>query len=155
MKIIYIRCDRKSLDSIQPLWDKLRQHHHKKSENFRDHYKDFDFQERKETLLKKSAGGFLRVDLAKDISEGRVIGYCVSSISPEMEGEIDSIYVEEEYRSGGIGGTLIQRALSWMDENGIKKRRILVANGNEESIVFYKNYGFYPRATILEQKEEC
>ncbi len=105
MKIIYIECDEKSLDSIQPLWDKLRQHHHKKSENFREHYKDFDFQERKETLLKKFAGGSLRVDLAKDISEDRVVGYCVSSIFSEMEGEVDFIYVEEEYRSNGIWGS--------------------------------------------------
>ncbi|MCE7699617.1 MAG: GNAT family N-acetyltransferase [Methanobacterium paludis] len=154
MKIIYIRCDGNSLDSIQHLWDKLRQHHHKKSENFREHYKDFDFQDRKETLLKKSAGGFLRVDLAKDVSEDRVVGYCVSSISSEMEGEVDSIYVEEEYRSEGIGGTLMQRALSWMDENEIKKRRILVANGNDKTLNFYVKYGFYPRATVLEQKEE-
>ena len=91
------------------------------------------------------------MNLAKDAFKGRFVGYCVSSISPEMEGEIDSIYVEEEYRSEGIGGSLIQRALSWMDENGIKKRVIVVANGNEESIAFYKNYGFYPRATVLEQ----
>ncbi|MCE7697491.1 MAG: GNAT family N-acetyltransferase [Methanobacterium paludis] len=48
----------------------------------------------------------------------------------------------------------MQRALSWMNENELKTRRILVANGNEESIAFYKKYGFYPRATVLEQKEE-
>ena len=130
----------------------MRQHHQNKSENFQEHYQDFSFQERKEDLLKKSAVGSLRVDLAKDVSEDRVVGYCVSSLSPELEGEIDSIYVDEAWRSEGVGGTLMERALNWMDENHVKKRRILVANGNEKALEFYARYGFYHRATVLEQK---
>jgi ribosomal protein S18 acetylase RimI-like enzyme len=150
MEITYIEGNEKDLDLIQPLWENLRQHHQKKSENFQDHYQNFDFNERKEDLLKKSSDGSLRVDLAKD-PEGQVLGYCVSSLSPELEGEIDSIYVDETWRSEGIGSRLMERALEWMDENHVKKRRILVANGNEEALEFYARYGFYHRATVLEQ----
>ncbi|SCG86695.1 GNAT family N-acetyltransferase [Methanobacterium congolense] len=150
MEISYIEGNEKDLDLIQPLWEKLRQHHQKKSEHFQNHYQNFDFQERKEDLLKKSAEGSMRVDLAED-PKNRVVGYCVSSLSTELEGEIDSIYVDEAWRSEGIGSRLMERALEWMDENHVKKRRILVANGNEEALEFYERYGFYHRATVLEQ----
>ncbi|KAF5089114.1 Acetyltransferase (GNAT) family protein [anaerobic digester metagenome] len=76
----------------------------------------------------------------------------MSSLSPELEGEIDSIYVDEAWRSEGIGSRLMERALEWMDENHVKKRRILVANGNNEALEFYARYGFYHRATVLEQR---
>jgi len=46
MEITYIEGNEKDLDLIQPLWEKLRQHHQKKSENFQNHYQNFDFNDR-------------------------------------------------------------------------------------------------------------
>ncbi|MDD3753998.1 MAG: hypothetical protein PHQ17_05505 [Methanobacterium sp.] len=55
MKIIkIIETDHLNLDLIQPMWEKLNEHHPRQESDFKDHYENFSFQERKESLLKKS-----------------------------------------------------------------------------------------------------
>ena len=92
------------------------------------------------------------MDIAQDEEIEKIIGYCTSSISDELFGEVDSIYPDEKYRSFGICDELMKRALDWMGEKGVKNRRIIVAVGNEELLQFYEKYGFFPRHIILEQK---
>jgi ribosomal protein S18 acetylase RimI-like enzyme len=142
------------LDLIKPLWEQLTQHHKARSRYFREVYDSFSFEKRKETLLNKSKNGSLRVDLANDRDTGRFIGYCVSSVSEDKEGEIDSIFIEEAYRSSGIGHSLMERVLAWMDCHGAAVKRVAVAVGNEEVLAFYGKYGFLPRQVILEQKKK-
>jgi ribosomal protein S18 acetylase RimI-like enzyme len=76
----------------------------------------------------------------------------VSSLSPERGGEIESIFILERYRSLGIGSTLVNRALAWFSENCTVRNRVSVSDGNEAAEGFYKKFGFYPRMTVLEQK---
>lgn len=154
MFINYFEVDRNEIDIIEPLWKKLRSYHHELSPHFAEKYNEITFQERKRELLKKSMGGSLRVEMAKDEDTKRFIGYCVSSISDEMVGEIDSIYLEDDYRSLGIGNTLMARALNWMDEKGVQNKKIVVAVGNEKLISFYEKFDFLPRHIILENKKE-
>jgi ribosomal protein S18 acetylase RimI-like enzyme len=71
----------------------------------------------------------------------------------EITGEIDSIFVDDAYRSCGIGSTLVSRALGWLDENGSTRNRVSVSEGNESVWNFYKKFKFYPRMTVLEQKK--
>jgi ribosomal protein S18 acetylase RimI-like enzyme len=152
MDIIYLKVDEQEIDIIRPLWEKLRDYHHELSLYFAERYLEFTFGERKEELLKKSRNGSLKIYIAKDNDTKWLIGYCISSISDELEGEIDSIYVEEDYRSLGIGKELIERALQWMDANKVKIKRIVVAVGNEDLLSFYTQYDFFPKHIILEQK---
>ncbi len=77
------------------------------------------FENRKEELLKKSENGILRLDLVVDSISERIVGYSVTPISYE-KGEIDSIYVEEKFRSTGIGNKLMKRALKWLDVKGVR-----------------------------------
>jgi ribosomal protein S18 acetylase RimI-like enzyme len=79
----------------------------------------------------------------------------VTSLSQEKTGEIESIFIEEAYRTQGIGSTLVTCALAWLDENGSVRNRVPVADGNEAVFGFYKKFGFYPRMKMLEQKREC
>jgi ribosomal protein S18 acetylase RimI-like enzyme len=139
------------LDLIQPLWEKLNQHHLNKKSDFKDHYENFTFQERKEVLMEKAHGSSMRVDLVEDKEFGTYVGYCITTISIENEGEIDSIYVDEEYRSIGIGDQLMKRSLAWLEKEGVKNKKVVVALGNQESISFYERYGFRPRSITLEQ----
>jgi ribosomal protein S18 acetylase RimI-like enzyme len=152
MDIIYLEVDEQEIDIIRPLWEKLRDYHQGLSLYFAGRYIEFTFQRRKEELLKKSRNGSLKIDIAKDNDTKWLIGYCVSSISDELEGEVDSIYIEEDYRSLGIGKELIERAIKWMDANKVKIKRIVVAVGNEELLSFYSKYDFLPKHIILEQK---
>lgn len=149
--IVFIETGALDLDLIQPLWEKLNQHHREQKSDFQEHYVNFTFAERAETLLKKSLGGDMHIGLVKDKKSGSMLAYCITTISGDKEGEIDSIYVEEEYRGLGFGDELIKRALQWMNEKGAKKKTVRVAAGNQEAVSFYERYGFRHRSLTLEQ----
>lgn len=151
MNISYTELNNDQIDIIKPLWNKLRDYHGELSIYFSEIYANTVFEERKKELLKKSKNGFLRIDTARNDETGRLIGYCISSISDELEGEVDSIFLEKDYRLSGIGDALMKRALNWMDENGVKTKKIVVAVGNEDLLSFYKRYNFLPRHLVLEQ----
>jgi diamine N-acetyltransferase len=155
MKNIKFReSDHVNLDLIQPLWEKLNEHHLRQDSDFRDHYENFTFPERKEALLKKSTGGSMFVCLAEDKKRGILVGYSVITISPENQGEIDSIYVEDDYRLLGIGDELIKRSLQWMDRKGVKTKKVVVAASNQDAASFYERYGFRTRSITLEQASD-
>ncbi len=132
--------------------EKLRDHHFGLSPYFADEYEKFTFEDRKKELLNKSGGNLLKIDIAVYEDTQWLIGYCISSISAGLVGEIDSIYLEDNYRSLGIGNELMNRALQWIDKNRVKFKRIVVAMGNEDLLPFYERYNFFPRHLVLEQK---
>lgn len=152
--IDYSTGDITDIEIVRPLWYQLNDHHHAHARAHKAVYEHMTFEERKGHFERIAAVGALRVDLAHDVAADRCIGYCITSLSPDGTGEIESIYVEEHYRSAGIGTTLVQRALAWLDEGGSIKKLVSIADGNEEAFLFYRQFGFYPRRTILEQKKE-
>jgi diamine N-acetyltransferase len=153
-EIEFIEGNQDHLDLVQPLWQKLTEHHKALSRYFKDHFASFTFALRKEQLLKKSREGALHVDLARDPSSGAFVGYCVTSLNGEKQGEIESIYVEKDYRGCGIGDSLMKRALSWLEAAKVTKIILGVADGNESVFGFYRRFGFYPRITVLERKTD-
>ncbi|MCZ3365907.1 MULTISPECIES: GNAT family N-acetyltransferase [Methanobacterium] len=154
MDISYVELEKDSINLIKPLWERLRDHHRELSPYFPERYVEFTFQERKEDLLKKSENGILRIDTAYNETSKQFIGYCISSISDEKIGEVDSIYLDDKYRSSGIGDTLMKRSLNWMNQNGVETKRIMVAAGNENTLAFYSRYNFFPKHIILEQSNK-
>ncbi|MBI4813781.1 MAG: GNAT family N-acetyltransferase [Methanobacterium sp.] len=149
--IVFIETNALDLDLIQPLWEKLNDHHRKQKSDFQEHYVNFTFPERAEALLKKSLDGDMHIGRAEEKKTGLLVAYCITTISPDNEGEIDSIYVEEGYRGHGFGDELIKRSLEWMDKKGVKKKTVNVAVGNQDAMSFYERYGFRPRSITLEQ----
>lgn len=113
-----------------------------------------EFDDRKAYSITVAEQGSLRIDLAFDPEQGRYAGYCVSSLSENLAGEIESIYVDETYRALGIGTNLLSRALTWLNNNGSIRNRVSVADGNEDTFPFYRKFGFYPRMTVLEQRRD-
>ena len=83
------------------------------------------------------------------------IGYCVTSVNKEKEGEIESIYVEKDYRLSGIGDGLMSRALGWLNDVTVKQTVLMVAEGNEGVFAFYRKHDFYPKTTILMHKPDA
>ena len=152
--IEYIVTDQKDLDLIHPLWEKLNEHHRVRSPHWVDFHSHMTFDPRKKGLLEKAGKGALRIDIAKDGDTGALIGYCVSTVSEKKEGEIESIFVEKDYRRHGIGDNFMKQALAWMDSLSVAAtdRSIGVAAGNEEVFVFYARHNFYPRVTSLRSK---
>lgn len=151
-KIEYLQNPQDSWSLIQPLWEKLRDHHAANSQYFKDYFSGVTFDARKKRLLDKTQAGLLHFGLAKDSQTGSFIGYCITSLNTEKEGEIESIFVERDYRLSGVGDGLMTRAVAWLDSVGAEKRIVSVAEGNENAFGFYRRYDFYPRLTILEQK---
>ncbi len=149
--IKYRVIDQRELDLIGPLWEKLKEHHVSRahSPDQAEHFARMTFDARKKGLLEKARKGTLRLDLALDSERNQIIGYCVSTVSEEMQGEIESIFVEADYRRQGVGGSLMQQTLKWMDSLRVAHRIIGVAVGNEEVLGFYARYNFYPTTLIL------
>jgi ribosomal protein S18 acetylase RimI-like enzyme len=148
--IEYSVTDAKDLDIIEPLWDKLIVHHRERATYFRKMLENIDFDKRKQQLLEKDK---IRIDLACDAGTEQLIGYCVSTINNKKQGEVESIYVEEDYRRNGIAGNLFKEALLWMDDMSAERKVLVVATGNEEVLPFYEKYGFYSRSIVMEQVE--
>jgi ribosomal protein S18 acetylase RimI-like enzyme len=142
------------IDLIRPLWEQLNQYHHTRATHFRKHYERMTFGDRKLHFQDIATAGNLCLDLAADPATGTCVGYCVSSLSAEKTGEVESLFVEEAYRSAGVGTALVARGLAWMDSCGAVRKRVSVGNGNEAAWAFYRKFGFFPRMTILEQKTD-
>ena len=146
----YLNGGQELLDSVEPLWKLLNEYHKMKSIDFKNLYENFTYDERKNKLLTSKV---INIDIAIDCFEN-YIGYCISTISQDLIGEVDSLFVKEEARKYGIGDELIRRALEWLESNNVKKKIITVASGNENVINFYNKYGFKKRRIVLELVEE-
>lgn len=136
------------VDLVQPQWEKLNKYHEGKSTYFAKRYKNFTFEVRKEKFIKQNILS-VNIDLIK--ASNKYIGYCITTINNELTGEIDSLFISEEYRRLGLGDKLMTKALEWLDKNNAKEKLIGVAEGNENVLEFYKKYGFFKRMIILQQ----
>lgn len=149
--IKYIKGNEDYLDLIRPLWEKLNKHHKKNSIHFKHKFFKFNFTIRIEKLKEKIKNGDLKVTIAKDINKNIIVGYSISSLSKDI-GEIESIYVEPEYRGNNIGDYFMKSSIEWFEKSKVRHIQIGVITGNEEVFSFYERYGFYPKVTILSKK---
>ena len=151
--IRYIEGNEEILDRIEPLWKALNAIHLEKSVHFKEHYTSFTFAARKKALLSAAEKGRLLALLA--CVEDQPVGYCVAS-AVDGEGEVDSLYVCEEYRRKGVAKNLMERALAWLEQSGAGRITLKVSVGNEEVLGFYARFGFFPRLAELQRtKKQC
>ncbi|MGM0509221.1 MAG: GNAT family N-acetyltransferase [Fusobacteriota bacterium] len=139
--------DRDEIKIIKPLWEELNNYHEKKAIDFKEYFKNNNFEDRVKKVLERKK---LRIELVKDMVKRNIIGYCITSID-DNKGEIDSIYIQRKYRGLKIGNILIERALDWLDDEKVKTQSVSVAYGNIEVLDFYKKVGFKPRLIIMER----
>ena len=186
-------------NSIQPLWERQREFHVSCTAYFAEDVRRRRFDERKAELLAKAGASGLHVDVcyavegeagdvvevpavgegragdeAKGFAElraggGRIVGYCVSSISGGADsagahtagpdyagrvGEIDSLFVLDEFRGRGIGTELVRRALVWLREREPGQIIVVALAENVAATEFYKRFGLMPRAVVSELVRE-
>lgn len=151
-QISYIIGNEGLLDRIELLWQELNEHHKTRAPYFKDEYETLTYKQRKSSFMEKAGEGWLRVEIAEDMDQKILIGFCVSSLNERGQGEVESIFVKPAYRKLGIGDHLMKTALGWMDEQEASVKTVHVASGNEDAFSFYARYGFFPRQTILKQK---
>lgn len=138
------------LDLIKPLWEKLNQLHLYDSIYFKEHYKTNTFENRCKKFLQMGKKD-IRIEIVED-DKAVIIGYCISTVEKE-KGEIESLFIEEEFRKNRLGNKLIANAIEWLKEKRCNKILVSVADGHEGVFDFYMKNGFYPRLTYLELKE--
>jgi GNAT superfamily N-acetyltransferase len=142
------------LDIVGPLWKKLTVHHAGISACFGDEFRSMSFVDRKADLLEKGSIGTLHIVLAKATRPEQYVGYGIGAVTPQKTGEIESLFVEDDFRGRKIGSELVGRLVDWMDKEKVVSKSVPVAVGNEEAYNFYKQWGFYPRVTTLVQKPQ-
>lgn len=137
------------LNLIKELWEKLNIIHLNDSNYFKDHYQTFTFEKRCEKFNLIDDNN-IRIEIIED--RGKLLGYCISTIE-NGNGEIDSLFVEEQYRKYGYGSQLLENAVKWFKHNNCNKIVVSVAEGHESVFEFYKKHKFYPRFTYLYLKD--
>ena len=145
--VIYDVLDSTGLETISELWSRLNDHHREVTIGWKAHFARFTFEERAKRLTK--AGKCLRVDLARDGATGTAVGYCICSVDDSQHGELESIYIDPDYRCGGVGERLARNGITWMESCGATDIEIVVAVGNEPALLFYERLGFSPRTYHL------
>ncbi len=143
MKILELNPN--DIGEIQKLWEELNALHEERSTHFKKHFQTFTFEERSKRLLKREKIKIFVVSNGSDY-----IGYCVSTIE-NNKGEIDSICLFPEYQGRGIGKELMKKGLGWLEKMGCKSIKVAVAEGNEQVINFYKDFGFKQRFVVLQK----
>lgn len=111
------------------------------------------FDDRKKNMLENAANGEL-LEIVECDKHSEPIGFCCSSINHSNEGEINSLYVDKDFRSRGIGRRLVQRSLDWMDLRTITVRRVMVLAANENAMRLYEGFGFQARQIELITRNE-
>jgi GNAT superfamily N-acetyltransferase len=137
------------LPVIKPLWERLNQMNVERSLHFGELHRNLSFEERMRAVHRKGSSGMARVEVVLD-GAGAPIGYCVATIDPEYNGEVDSIYVVEGERDEGLGGELLDGAIDWMRAFPVQRTFLSVTVGNFDAPRFYERHGFRPRNTIYE-----
>ncbi|MFL0269400.1 GNAT family N-acetyltransferase [Candidatus Clostridium radicumherbarum] len=150
MNVCIVEKDITEIELIKPLWKKLNIIHIHKSVNFKSKYEKFTFEKRIESINKKAQNGILKLDVLLDNDTNTYVGYCLSSIEDDL-GEIESIYIENQYRKFKLGDKLMKSALNWFELNSITKIQINVVYANDEALPFYQHYGFHIGNYVLKR----
>ena len=66
----------------------------------------------------------------------------LSCLDKDRIGEIESLYLQPNYRGLGIGRELVQRAVGWLKQQQARAIRLNVLEANKEAITFYQRLGF-------------
>lgn len=90
--------------------------------------------------------------------EGKIIGYVAGSveknitpISTVLRGELENIYIEEEFRSKGAGKLLTNALIDWCKSHNAQSIVVSAYIHNEAAVEFYKARGFKPLELKLEK----
>jgi len=133
---------------IKELWEKNRKYHENLSEFFGDLYSDLVFEERIKPFSSFDKD-HIKITLAEDNLSRNILGYCISTFKG-IEGETQTLHVAEEIRGSGIGKSLMDSHIKWLQNNGCKDIAITVAFENTNTIEFYKTLGF--KANTIEMR---
>jgi len=145
----------RDLDRVTALWTAITHHHAPLDPLFRMR-RDAEGRLRDllGTLQRDSDAAIFVYDI-----DGDLPGMCIVKIDhspPIMEeterAEITDLGVREDARRRGIGGALVDEALAWVAEAGVKRVEVQVATGNTEGQAFWRSRGFGALMDVLHKR---
>lgn len=80
--------------------------------------------------------------------EDKIIGYLAGSINEKgsyeeiQYGEINNMFIKEDYRLYGIGKKLINNFKNYCRNNNIRNLKVVASSKNKNAIEFYRKNGF-------------
>jgi ribosomal protein S18 acetylase RimI-like enzyme len=89
-------------------------------------------------------------------SDGKVAGYLAgrhlkgAPLLKSDTAELESIFVNEEFRGSGIGTSLVDSFLLWAKERGAGRAKVVAYFGNESARRFYERHGFASKSVTLD-----
>ena len=139
------------VSATKEMWIKLTKYHEDNSNHFKSVFRSITFEKRTKKLMLEELKVY--VQIAVDVNINKYIGYIISSYDNTGNGEIESLYIDSDYRGNKIGEIFMTKSIEWLDENNANKIIIGVAAGNEKVYDFYEKFGFYPKVAILERPQ--
>jgi diamine N-acetyltransferase len=137
------------LPYCQNLWELFIQNQIQNAGEMADGIAAYIQSQRDGGLLAKTIYGKLHIQLVYISNIQEPIGFCITSLSSDRIGEVEALYVLDEYQGNKLGAKLMQTSLQWLEENNALEQKLIVAVGNEQVFSFYQKFGFYPGYTTL------
>ena len=134
---------------IKSCWEDLNLLHEEDSVYFKDHYKQFTFDERIKSFSKIESDN-IKITVVRKNND--VLGYCISSVK-DSAGEVESLYLKPELRKHDFGRQLVELHTAWLKSKNCKKIKVTVSYGHDSVLKFYNKMGFFERLIELELKE--
>ena len=145
MNITVSKIERANYDNLVSIYERQRQYHYNIAEQqYKGDFEKVSIEDFKRYT--KSANELVLVVEDEDRQESDYIGFLAiheMRIYEEDIAFIDDLFVDKEYRCNNIGILLLQNAISWVREIGLKRIYVQVIKGNESALRFYERYDFH------------
>jgi len=115
----------------------------------------WSYDEEGQKYLKKRIRGRKGICFVAEI-DGKVVGYATGALlsienwRPVSRAELDNLYVSGEYRSKGVGASLIGAFIEWSKEKKVDRVVLHAVAQNEQAVSFYQRNSFVPQHLIFE-----
>ena len=139
----------KLLDSCEHLWELFISNQTQNAGEMSAGIEEYIRSLKNGGLLNKTINGQIHVQLVNVNDNDEPIAFCITSITEDLVGEVEVLFVLESYQGNKLGGKLFEKALSWMEQKGAVEQKLFVAVGNEKVFDFYAKYNFFPGYTTL------
>jgi GNAT superfamily N-acetyltransferase len=132
------------LDRLEGLWGAL--YEHQLAHGMRIALPEGAFQAWLRAI-RPSLGRFALVVIAE--SNQGLVGFVAGRIRMlppqfglDQVGFVGEVFVSDPWRSKGLGGRMLAKALEWYRENGVTRVELQVVSGNPDALRFYERLGW-------------
>lgn len=92
-----------------------------------------------DTRLGVSVAGFIQVSVRENLPFNR----------PSIVGEVDNLFVDEQYRGESIGERLLAVGENWLRGRGVELVELFVHHHNTHAIGFYASHGYVQQHEVM------